>query len=201
MLNGCSILTAKSVGGDAGSWGAIDRPSGVRFGAKSAISARRPSAGRYGGPVGFTTSSRSRLRRFSATPIQVRFSLTHHTAFTSSTREASMGKPIVVLFSVAALAGFAATNASATPIAPPVAPMSGVEQVRLICNEWGRCWRQPDYYRPYGYYRRYGDDDWRYRRYREGYGYYGRRYEGGDGGGRRRWGRGHDWTTAADKRT
>jgi hypothetical protein len=75
-----------------------------------------------------------------------------------------MGKPIVVLFSVAALAGFAATNAGATP---PVAPMSGVEQVRLICNEWGRCWRQPDYYRPYGYYRRYGDDDWRYRRYRE----------------------------------
>src|SRR5258708_24435347 len=85
-----------------------------------------------------------------------------------------MGKPIVVLFSAAALAGFAATNASATPIAPPVAPMSGVEQVRLICNEWGRCWRQPDYYRPYGYYRHYGDDDWRYRRYREGYGYYGR---------------------------
>src|SRR5258707_4831398 len=93
-----------------------------------------------------------------------------------------MGKPIVVLFSAAALAGFAATNASATPIAPPVAPMSGVEQVRLICNEWGRCWRQPDYYRPYGYYRHYGDDDWRYRRYREGYGYYGRRYESGDGG-------------------
>src|SRR5258705_7341679 len=62
----------------------------------------------------------------------------HHTAFTSSTREASMGKPNVVLFSVAALAGFAATNASATPTAPPVAPMSGVEQVRLICNEWGR---------------------------------------------------------------
>ncbi len=96
-----------------------------------------------------------------------------------------MGKPIVVLCSVAALAGFAATNASATPIAPPVAPMSGVEQVRLICNEWGRCWRQPDYYRPYGYYRHYGDDDWRYRRYREGYGYYGRRYESGDGGWRR----------------
>src|SRR5258707_11829452 len=103
-----------------------------------------------------------------------------------------MGKPIVVLCSVAAFAGFAATNASATPIAPPVAPMSGVEQVRLICNEWGRCWRQPDYYRPYGYYRRYGDDDWRYRRYREGYGYYGRRYEGGDGGWRRGWGRDDD---------
>ncbi len=76
MLNACSILTAKTVTGDAGSWRAIDRPSGVRFGAKSAISARRPSAGRYGGPGGFTTSSRSRLRRFSATPIQVRFSLT-----------------------------------------------------------------------------------------------------------------------------
>jgi hypothetical protein len=97
-------------------------------------------------------------------------------------------KPVLaVLLSGAALASLAATSATAMPITTPAAPTSGVEQVRLVCNEWGRCWRQPDYYRPYGYYRRYDDnDDWRDRyRYREGYGYYGRRYEGGDGGWRR----------------
>src|SRR5258708_34336939 len=110
-----------------------------------------------------------------------------------------LGKLIVVLFSAGTLAGFGATNASATPIAPPLAPISGVEQVRLVCNDWGRCWRQPDYYRPYGYYRRYGDDDWRHRRYREGYGYYGRRYEGGDGGGGARLGAGREWPRRAPK--
>nr|WP_245288252.1 hypothetical protein [Bradyrhizobium sp. Ec3.3] len=72
------------------------------------------------------------------------------------------------------------------PIAPPVASVSGIEQVRLVCNEWGRCWRQPDYYRPYGYYRPRDDDEWRDRyRYRHSYGYYGPRYEGG-------WRRGRD---------
>ena len=48
---------------------------------------------------------------------------------------------------------------------------SPVEQVRLVCNEWGRCWRTgPRYYR-YGYYgprRFYGPG--------YGYGYYGPRY-------------------------
>ena len=39
--------------------------------------------------------------------------------------------------------------------------MAGVEQVRLVCNEWGRCWRQPDYYRSYEYYRHHDDDEWR----------------------------------------
>lgn len=84
-----------------------------------------------------------------------------------------------VLLSVATLAGFAVTSASAMPIAPPAAPMTGLEQVRLVCNEWGRCWRQPDYYRPYGYYRRGDDDEWRERyRYRHSYGYYGPRWGG-----------------------
>src|SRR6266404_7059820 len=100
MLNACSILTAKTVTGDAGSWRAIDRPSGVRFGAKSAISARRPSAGRYGGPGGFT--------HILAFTIAAFFSDAHSSAVQPNTttlhsrvqtREASMGKPIVVLFS------------------------------------------------------------------------------------------------------
>jgi hypothetical protein len=70
-----------------------------------------------------------------------------------------MGKPLIGILSAAALTSFA-TCAGAMPIAPPVAPTSGVEQVRLVCDEWGRCWRQPDYYRRYGYYgHRYDDDD------------------------------------------
>jgi hypothetical protein len=61
-----------------------------------------------------------------------------------------MGKPIAILLSSAALAALATTSANAIPITSPVAPTSNVERVRLVCNEWGRCWRQPDYYRPYG---------------------------------------------------
>ena len=94
----------------------------------------------------------------------------------------------LILAVLSAAAAFAATSASAMPIAPSAAPTSNVDQVRLVCNEWGRCWQQPDYYRPYGYYRRHDDDEWRGRyRYREGYRYYGRRYEGGYGGWRRGW--------------
>jgi hypothetical protein len=51
--------------------------------------------------------------------------------------EASMGKPIAVLLSSAALAALAATGASAMPIAPSTAPALNVEQVRWVCNEWG----------------------------------------------------------------
>jgi hypothetical protein len=99
-----------------------------------------------------------------------------------------MGKPIIRILSATALTSFAATSASAMPIALPLAPTSSVEQVGWVCNEWGRCWWQPNYYRPYGYYRyRYDDDDdWR-RRYRYRYGYYGPHphYWGGYGGWRR----------------
>jgi hypothetical protein len=102
--------------------------------------------------------------------------------------ESWMCKPFLV--SAAVLAAFGATTASAMPMTSPVGPTSNVEQVRLVCNEWGRCWRQPDYHRPYGYYRyRYGDDDWRERyRYRDGYGYYGRHYRDGY----EDWGRGRE---------
>ena len=53
-----------------------------------------------------------------------------------------MSKPIAVLLSSAALAALAATGASAMPIAPSTAPALNVEQVRRVCNEWGRCWYQ-----------------------------------------------------------
>lgn len=96
-----------------------------------------------------------------------------------------MEKPLIGILSAAAITAFAATSASAMPIALPAASTSSVEQVRWVCNDWGRCWWQPNYYHPYGYYRRYDDDDdWR-RRYRYGYGYRVRpHYWGGYGGWR-----------------
>lgn len=98
-----------------------------------------------------------------------------YTPLANPSMEASMGKSIPVLLSSAALAVLSATGASALPIASTVAPISGVEHIRLVCNDWGRCWRQPDYYRPYGYYRSY-DDDWRYRYRYRGYGYHAPRW-------------------------
>ncbi|MBI5131702.1 MAG: hypothetical protein HZA66_19865 [Rhodopseudomonas palustris] len=34
---------------------------------------------------------------------------------------------------------------------------ANIDQVRYVCNEWGRCWWRPNYYGAYGYYgpRRY----------------------------------------------
>lgn len=76
------------------------------------------------------------------------------------------------------------TDANAIPIGPVEPFASTVEQVRLVCDEWGRCWRRPDYYRPYGYYGYgYGYDRPRYR-------YYGPRYYGGYGYGYGGWHRG-----------
>lgn len=66
--------------------------------------------------------------------------------------------------------------ASAMPIAPaPVAPeASNIEQVRMVCDVWGRCFWRPNYgyYAPRPYYGYYGPP-----RY---YGprYYGPRYYG-----------------------
>ena len=92
-----------------------------------------------------------------------------------------MSKPIAVLLSSAALAALAATGVSAMPIAPPTAPALNVEQVRWVCDEWGRCWNQRGYYRPYGVLS--NDDEWRERyRYSPSYGYYGPR-----------WGQGYGW--------
>ena len=68
----------------------------------------------------------------------------------------------VALTAVALAAG--ATSASATPridvgVSSAVAGGAGVEQARLVCDAWGRCWRAaPRYYRPYArpYYRPWG---------------------------------------------
>jgi hypothetical protein len=31
-------------------------------------------------------------------------------------------------------------------------PAAHVDQVRMVCNAWGRCWWRPNYYGAYGYY-------------------------------------------------
>jgi hypothetical protein len=63
-------------------------------------------------------------------------------------------------------------TASAT--AMPVDNLAGVgtglkvDQVRIVCNAWGRCWRRPNYdYGAYGYYpRRHIYRGWGWRHYR-----------------------------------
>ena len=74
-----------------------------------------------------------------------------------------------------------ATAASAMPVSNLGAVDTGVqtEQVRTVCNAWGRCWWAPGpRYYGYGYYGRpyYRPYAYGYRPYR--YGYYGgyRRY-------------------------
>jgi hypothetical protein len=76
------------------------------------------------------------------------------------------------LLSLAAVLTVSALGGSASAF--PAAPLSQgaaapIEEVRLVCNEWGRCWRTgPRYYR-YGY---YGPRPY----YGPGYGYYGGPY-------------------------
>ena len=79
-------------------------------------------------------------------------------------------------FAVPLLAGvatlFAAGSVQAAPLVPTApAVSSGIENVRVVCNEWGRCFRTggPRYY--YG--DRYGYNSYNYYgpRYRRHYGY------------------------------
>ncbi len=67
---------------------------------------------------------------------------------------------------------------SAFPVAPLGEVATNVEQVRVVCDQWGRCWRTGPRYR-YGYYgpRRYGH----YGYYGRPYGYYGGPYAYGPG--------------------
>jgi len=68
----------------------------------------------------------------------------------------------------AALLGSAAVAAPLNPTAIGSAEVSPVEQVRLVCNEYGRCYRTrgPRYVQRY-----YGEDDGYV--VRRSYGYYG----------------------------
>lgn len=99
-----------------------------------------------------------------------------------------MRKSLLALVSAVALGTFAASGANAMPISSAAQVASGVEQVRLVCNEWGRCWHRPDYdrvYRPRAY---FGDgyERPRYRYYRDR-DYGPRYYRGYDNGWHRGW--------------
>jgi hypothetical protein len=89
---------------------------------------------------------------------------------------------LAVLGAAAATAG----TASAMPNGLPAQTQaSNVDQVRYVCNAWGRCWWRPNYYRSYGFYgprpfygpRFYGG--WHHR------GWHGHRHHG--------WGHRHRW--------
>lgn len=79
---------------------------------------------------------------------------------------------------VAALGGVALSSATASAAMPNGLPSAAttanqsanVDQVRYVCNAWGRCWWRPNYYGPryYGYGPRlgprfYGPRPWGYR--------------------------------------
>ena len=91
-----------------------------------------------------------------------------------------MGKLKLLLSAAALCAGLLVTSASAMPVAPlPNDTAANFDQVRMVCNAWGRCWWRPNYY--YGGYGGYGYGPRRF--YGGGYGYrgwghrgYGRRW-------------------------
>jgi len=53
-----------------------------------------------------------------------------------------MNKLALTLIGASALFGSAAVAAPLTPAVTAVAPDSNIENVRMVCNENGRCWRE-----------------------------------------------------------
>ncbi|MBB5047480.1 hypothetical protein HNR60_002235 [Rhodopseudomonas rhenobacensis] len=70
----------------------------------------------------------------------------------------------LALAALATIGGLALSSgaASAMPNGLPNAanalsgPAAQVDQVRYVCNAWGRCWWRPNYYSAYGYGPRFG---------------------------------------------
>jgi hypothetical protein len=58
------------------------------------------------------------------------------------TPEDTMNRLTLALIGASALFGTAAVAAPLTPAVPTVAPYSNIENVRMVCNENGRCWRE-----------------------------------------------------------
>jgi len=76
-----------------------------------------------------------------------------------------------IILSVIGATALLASAASSAPLSPaPVGTpeASNIDQVRLVCNEYGRCWRSRG---PRYDYRSYDDDDGYYPR--RSYNYYG----------------------------
>src|SRR5258707_10613434 len=91
-----------------------------------------------------------------------------------------MKKIVLSVLGATALLSTAAVAAPMNPAAIQSAGASNVDQVRLVCDEYGRCYRV----RGPRYVQRYGDDDGYY--VRRSYGYYGGSpgyYGGGPGYG------------------
>ncbi len=64
-----------------------------------------------------------------------------------------MSKLKLILAAAALCGGLTATAATAMPIAPaPADTAAKIEQVRWVCNDYGRCWVAPNYYGGYGAY-------------------------------------------------
>jgi hypothetical protein len=77
---------------------------------------------------------------------------------------------VKTILSIIGTTAFMASAASAAPLSPSALGFekaSNTDQVRLVCNEYGRCWRSGG---PRYVYRSYDDDDYYVRR---GYNYYG----------------------------
>ena len=96
--------------------------------------------------------------------------------------EKKMNKMTAIASIVAGVAALGATSASAMPLDSRMSDtVAASEQVRLVCDEWGRCWRVgPRRYYRYGYaprryHRYYGEP--RYYAY-GGPRYYPRHYGG-----------------------
>jgi hypothetical protein len=90
-------------------------------------------------------------------------------------------KSALIGLAVLGAAAMTAGTASAMPNGLPTQNQaSNVDQVRYVCNAWGRCWWRPNY-RSYGF---YGPRP-----------YYGPRFYGGYGGWHRGWHghRHHGW--------
>lgn len=74
---------------------------------------------------------------------------------------------ISILLGCAAAAAVASAQPAAAMSWSPLATISApIEHVRTVCDQWGRCWEQPDYgYRhDYGYGDPYADRYGGYRR-------------------------------------
>lgn len=61
---------------------------------------------------------------------------------------------VIGLIALAGICVLAPGAASAMPNGLPHAEhLSNIDQVRWVCNPWGRCWWRPNFYGAYGYYR------------------------------------------------
>jgi hypothetical protein len=82
----------------------------------------------------------------------------------------------LALVGIAALGGIALWSATASAMPNGLLhanQVSNIDQVRYVCNAWGRCWWRPNVYGAYGFYggpRFYGRPwGWRHRHWRHWY--------------------------------